>query len=1171
MAGLPIRVIRGVADFTGSPSPQSVVVSLGTTIDVTRSFVRVTGTMHSSAGAIGGQASATTLREFSVRAVIGPNDVRILRPAGGLASQIVAYFEVWEYTGPIGGEHEFKVVAGPYQTAIPNGQTEAIVPVFLAPGVNLSKCVPIMMAQMSALDEQSAQNLHCTLFFTTTTVGLGSAGSVFIQRAGSQGLVTVAWVLVEFSGSAWFVSNRAEVVPGAAKVFEPAVDWAHTIAFSTFRHASPNVNAGSYVLDHPIGTNNQLILSQNSGADTTGARAFVYLLSNPDLEVFHASWITEDPLVLPTGTAGTAQTVTRIATDFAVPFRALKLATTGMIATATVSGATPSAPRQHFAYRISDTDEIQFFRGYAGANAWATIQLVYFEPEAFALLDQATIVDSWTSVENINVAFNDLARSIEAGLAVSGAPSAGGGSTVEIVRVLDTWEATLDQGIVTPPPPESSIDFLRANWSVAVVVETAEVTDVARAGSSAVEERVGLLDRPRRRFGVQMTGIDAARSAEFRVNMTRATQGDFDLPVYSDFASTTASSSGTTIFCSPSDRRFVAGGRFILHTYADGWPTAAQTGTIVTVQSDRLTIADALVGSFPERSRVYPLARCRPVIGMPVVAITDGIVQIDFEARELEAPSAFPARSLPADAQIYRGWPVLAVAPDWGQAPSMSLGREVETENIGTSSYDQFLSVETGADAELAYSFLSRSDAWHALSILESRRGRALPFWALGPQSIGTVLAITASNITVAGDYDTTNVAQTYRYLALQLKGAAPILVDIESVQSPVSGQLVLSFSEDLTLAPPLDQLLRVTPAHLVRMAADVLREEWVTDSICTITLAVEDTRAEPASIDILGFVEPASSATGAVDGTPDLWAYIDSTKNALRAATPTTTNPADPANGALTEAELWPRLDSAVHYWADVRFDPSVPSAPGLRAMVPVLSVLPVPAMRLLRTTGSTGVATGTTDKASLGTPSIVRLGSATHRMLFLEADSGTPSAAPWGTTGVTFFLHMNTPPAALDPLSGAGDIISYLGSSGPDTFAIQLGRIRMFAQELPSASLPAGQNAVYADLFDGNRKLIVYRVELGVAQTLWVDGIQRAITSAPSAINGVDTTLTRWFRWMGYPLGSTTDGPSLSVGTQMQLNAVAVYSRAISIDELNAVGSALAARHGTDWSAIV
>jgi hypothetical protein len=179
--------------------------------------------------------------------------------------------------------------------------------------------------------------------------------------------------------------------------------------------------------------------------------------------------------------------------------------------------------------------------------------------------------------------------------------------------------------------------------------------------------------------------------------------------------------------------------------------------------------------------------------------------------------------------------------------------------------------------------------------------------------------------------------------------------------------------------------------------------------------------------------------------------------------------------------------------------------------------------------------------------------------------------SGAPWGANGVTFALHMNTPgPNILDPSSGALDIFSYLLSG---QLVLELRRNRVVLAQTAGENVAGWTTNLGLDLYDGKPKTIVWSVELGLQQRLWVDGNLVISSTAPPTLAAISTGETRWFRWLDWPTTSgegTGPGPNVKTGVNLGLNAVLVLSRPASVAEVNTIGSTLAARHGTTWSTV-
>ena len=106
--------------------------------------------------------------------------------------------EVWRYTGPPGGEHEF-VVRAHTAVTISTGNasgSQAVVGI-----VNEDKCVPFMTGSVTSQASNSSWDQ------ATIAVSMDGSGNVVASRNNTGGEITVYVDVVEFTGAAWNIGH----------------------------------------------------------------------------------------------------------------------------------------------------------------------------------------------------------------------------------------------------------------------------------------------------------------------------------------------------------------------------------------------------------------------------------------------------------------------------------------------------------------------------------------------------------------------------------------------------------------------------------------------------------------------------------------------------------------------------------------------------------------------------------------------------------------------------------------------------------------------------------------------------------------------------------------------------------------------------------------------------
>lgn len=395
------------------------------------------------------------------------------------------------------------------------------------------------------------------------------------------------------------------------------------------------------------------------------------------------------------------------------------------------------------------------------------------------------------------------------------------------------------------------VDLFLHNWANNVQIENAYSTDVTRSATSLAEERRGLVDRPLKTITFQWRGLDAGTVRRLILGLARAAHGRFQVPLYSDFAPTTATSTsapewddlfgsgdsdpdtGTYLYVDTRYRRFFEGAKVAVYTPGQGTSISnVYYKKILRVEPDRLLV-ETVGFLHAANAIVLPLIDAELSLESGVDLVTDIAGDVDLSVVEVTGATALPPTltGLP-DVPTFDGYPILQTESDWGSGQKIRLVRGGERRDLGRGA----LVVTGGTRPQFEFEFRmlasTRADVWKLINFADSRRGRLLPFWVAAPNALfGDVVGISTGYVDISQVGNLQDIQEFVKHVAVVTTVGVVHVSKIDSIG--VNGGnwriLLLDALPVLTLA----EVRRATSAHLVRFAKDAFTENWITDSIC--------------------------------------------------------------------------------------------------------------------------------------------------------------------------------------------------------------------------------------------------------------------------------------------------------------------------------------------------
>lgn len=360
-----IKVQRAGVTF-GSGS-DSTTATPDTVSSLTAAFARLTAVIPCSRGiALGSTADKNNDDLGMTCELTGVSTITFTREAGGENDDYRAYWELWEYIGPAGGNDEF-IVRGHGSNTLSSGT--AVINVAVSGISSLSDCVPFITGIRHDGTGRNWDDVNVTAKAVNI---VGPGDTIEIRRGGTSGDLEVTWAMVEFTGSNWIVQNNIEHSFASAGANETesiaAVNaWDEAFIVPSFRSSGENPNLDDSAFNiWPGATTSTLRFRLNSGATTpTNSFAMAHVVENPSLNVLHEDSITGGGTDHTGGTG--LQTV-----DQTISAPTTALAECVAFGTADSDGSGLQYPRHLWAYRLTATTNFQWQRGRGGSTSeWA--------------------------------------------------------------------------------------------------------------------------------------------------------------------------------------------------------------------------------------------------------------------------------------------------------------------------------------------------------------------------------------------------------------------------------------------------------------------------------------------------------------------------------------------------------------------------------------------------------------------------------------------------------------------------------------------------------------------------------------------------------------------------------------------------------------------------------
>ncbi len=408
-----------------------------------------------------------------------------------------------------------------------------------------------------------------------------------------------------------------------------------------------------------------------------------------------------------------------------------------------------------------------------------------------------------------------------------------------------------------PLPLATDIEFWMHNWVDEVEIETSYETDISRSPDTLAEERRSLWQRPQRTMSLHWLRQGKTEIYQLRLMLRRLSAENIQIPLYPDVATINADtlSTATTFLVTTTNKRFYVGARvlFFRNDLSYIQRTDVKTGIITALSASHIQISAQLGIELTAGAwSVVPLIDCEIVMEPDVTWETAEVGNVKLDVREVRGKNALPplAVGLAPGFPNRLGRPVFEIEPNWIRGIRTSYKRHGSEQRIGRRLVplpdgDRYVQQQSWDLAPVL-----RSDWYRVASMFDSRRGRALSFWAIDREFSWTVSNTTSIFVDIVpfGRFVDFNQIWTEQNIAVAIvmKDGEIHLMQVNTVSDNGSFWRLTAVGGQ-SIEDPIDltQIDFVARARLSRFDSDAMREIWQTNDVCEIRLKTIEVQNE--------------------------------------------------------------------------------------------------------------------------------------------------------------------------------------------------------------------------------------------------------------------------------------------------------------------------------------
>lgn len=404
--------------------------------------------------------------------------------------------------------------------------------------------------------------------------------------------------------------------------------------------------------------------------------------------------------------------------------------------------------------------------------------------------------------------------------------------------------------------PEAQRFFLH-NWAEQVDIETSYLTDIQSNPITNAEERWSLSLRPNRILTPSWSTDKDRGVRQVLFDLQNRSGERHYCPIYCDLTSLAldAVQGENVIYCDPLLRRFWPGAKAVLvkdPLGSVGGLFHFQVLSVFKVFEDRISFEEQLTFSSSKDSAwLFPMMLCEKELSSNTSLLTDGVASLSLSFKEAWGLSALPglAEGIPEGFPVYRNRPVLNTKQNWVSRPSSGVSRKGNIYSLGKGRVVEARGQRAPWTQSYEALLETREAAWQLLLFLDSRLGRADPFWVIGHSSVFEPVSSTVDSLVVK-DLGVYSDISLLTHVGVEMRDGTVSVQEISS-SSDNGATWTLFFSEDLPAGYSTSDIEKVSWAALARLSSDSFSEKWYTLGTCEFRFSVEETQDEKEVADV--------------------------------------------------------------------------------------------------------------------------------------------------------------------------------------------------------------------------------------------------------------------------------------------------------------------------------
>lgn len=392
------------------------------------------------------------------------------------------------------------------------------------------------------------------------------------------------------------------------------------------------------------------------------------------------------------------------------------------------------------------------------------------------------------------------------------------------------------------------LDFNIHNWVTTPGIENIWESDVT-TGRVVVEERWSLVKIPFRKFTLNITGMNLEDSKYLWAKIQRLANKSLLLPVYPDMIklSSAVTAGGTNISGDFTDYRYFPGVKCIVVSWdSNRKPTDIEVVTVQSITSSDIIIeSPGFANNHAAGSRIYPLFTTDPELTYDLRFMSNHVYDLVATFPEKHDGSAIPPWTPTGNdphGQTFEQVPLFPYNFNRVVPPTMTLTHAGTKQRIGRG----FITTKQTDRPRIGFSFnttfLTRSEAADALRFMDSRRGRTHKFWFANIGVFWTVSNAGQYSVTVNTDIDISDMTAFVKAICIVMNDGTKIIRKITAYNQVSATSVQLFFADAAGNGQEVEAKFQIAedmnyvcPAYLCRNVKDVYNENWITNEKLSI------------------------------------------------------------------------------------------------------------------------------------------------------------------------------------------------------------------------------------------------------------------------------------------------------------------------------------------------